>query len=315
MLVDLSAWIITTNEEECLNSKLRAYFPRRICIAMNKPSGRIAESRLRIASCAINIAGQLYVLSASPEPSVNSANGLGRGDEAWGSPQSAQEQDETQLKIKKSLRLGQVVNHPRADKFILIKVPSTFRPCRDQHCGECVPPINKSWATKRFGPPGYEAVQITTVKKGDKITVEDAESRHHIYLRYTAHNKDNEYSQHSGWFAEAGLPERLSLTDSGSLISSHGQDIGISIHIMPGYGMVMILLFDDKLLTYLTNLLDCGETKGAVEAPNTWKHLEIPNRRFSEKLARMTAKAHTPSHYGQDFTDFQGVKIDFSSIF
>ncbi|KAI1741482.1 hypothetical protein F4680DRAFT_464523 [Xylaria scruposa] len=311
MLADLSAWIVTSNEEECLDSKLRVYFPRRICIAMNKPSGRIAESRLRIASCAINIAGQLYILSASPEPSLNSANGLGRRDEIWGSSQSVQ-QDEARLKIKKSLRLGQVVNHPRADKFILIKVSSTFRPCRDQHCGECVPPINNSWATKRLGPPGYEAVQMTTVKKSDRITVEDAESRHHIYLRYTAHKDDKEYSQHNGWFAEAGLPERLTLSDSGSLISSHGQDIGISIHIMPGCGMVRILLFDDKLLAYLTNLLECGETKGAIEAPNTWKHLEIPNRRFSEKLARMT---YTPSSYGQDFTDFQGVKMDFSSIF
>ncbi|TRX94260.1 hypothetical protein FHL15_004727 [Xylaria flabelliformis] len=275
MWADLSAWIITTDAEEGLNSKLRVCFPRRICIAFNKPSGSIAGSHLRIASCAINIAGQLYVLSASPEPSVDSANGLGQGDETWGSSQSAQ--DGIQLKIKKSLRLGQVVNHPRADKFTLIKVSGTFRPCRDQHCAECVVPINNSWATKRLGPPGHEAVQIDALKKGDMVTVEDAVSRHHIYLRYTAQKEDNEYSQRNGWFEETGLPARLYRTDSGSLISSHGQDIGISVRIVPGCRMVKVLLFDDKLLAYLTNLLDRGKTQSGIEAPNTWKHLEIRN--------------------------------------
>ncbi|KAI0188721.1 hypothetical protein EV127DRAFT_409271 [Xylaria flabelliformis] len=314
MWSDLSAWIITTDAEEGLNSKLRVYFPRRICIAFNKPSGSIARSQLRIAGCAINIAGQLYVLSASPEPSVNSDNGLGRGDEIWGSFQSAQ--DGVQLKIKKALRLGEVVNHPRADTFILIKVSGTFRSCRDQHCAECVLPINNSWATKRLGPPGHEAVQIDAFMKGDIVTIEEAVMRRHIYLRYTAQKEDNEYSQRNGWFAEIGLPERLYWTDAGSLISSHGQDIGISIRIMPSYRMVKVLLFDDKLLAYLTNLLDRGETQGGIEVPNTWKHLEIRirNQRFSEKLAKVTARVHTPPSDGQDVTDSQGAKLDLSSI-
>ncbi|KAI0451341.1 hypothetical protein F5B21DRAFT_387307 [Xylaria acuta] len=271
MPVSLSAWILITDKEGYVNLRSRVCFPRRICIAVDKPSSPIAEHQLRIASCAVDIAGQLYVLTA----------GAKYPEETCGSPQPRP--SESRVNVKECVRLGRVVNHSRTIQFTLIEVADTFQTCRDQGCSACLTPINNCWATTRIGPHGLESVQLTTLKKGNTTTgVQDAVLTHVINLEYPAKNKDHETfadcSRYLGWIAEPGLPERLSITDSGSLVSSGGQDIGISTRIMPGSGVASVLLFADKLWDYVANLSQVcermGETQSGTKVSNAWKHLE-----------------------------------------
>ncbi|KAI1757890.1 hypothetical protein F4782DRAFT_524587 [Xylaria castorea] len=281
MPADLSAWILTTAEEGDVELQSRLCFPRRICIAVDQPAGSIAESQLRIAGCAVDIAGKLYVLTAGTEPSANSDDGIRQEGVTWDS--SRRSSSEIRLNIKKSVRLGHVLSHPRVNRFILIEVADTFRACQDQGCSECLTPVNSYWATTRLGPLDYGSVHTTALNKGDRTTVvQDALLIHFIHLQYLALNRDCEtfedYSLHDGLLTESGLSERLRLTDSGSLVSSEGQDIGISVRMMPDFGRAMVLLFDDKLWAYLINLLRVSdgmeETQSEIKAPNTWKHLE-----------------------------------------
>ncbi|KAI8955334.1 hypothetical protein F4801DRAFT_601884 [Xylaria longipes] len=262
-----AAWIVVLDEERDIDLRSRVCFPRRICIATGNPASCITkEYQLRIASCAVNIGGQLYVLTAGAEGP----------EETWGGSRPGR--SEPRLNIKQFLRLGHVVNHPRATKFTLIKVDGAFETCRDQSCSKCSTPINNFWATGRVEQHGYEQVRLTTLKKGHRASGrQDVVSKHVINLQYPAGNINSstfaDYNRHEGETVESGLRERLSLTDSGSLVSHDGQDIGISIRIMPGVRVAGVLLFDDKLWAYLASIL---QVSGGPA--NTWKHLDRPGR-------------------------------------
>ncbi|KAF2972545.1 hypothetical protein GQX73_g909 [Xylaria multiplex] len=275
----VSAWIVVTDEERDVGIQERVCFPRRICLTIGKPISPIAEINLCVASCAIDIAGKLYVISSNVGCAASSVDGTRGVATRWNDyrPHLAS----IGPAIKDCVRLGHVVYQSPHVQFIVIEVADTFKACRDSECSQCSVPINNNWATSKTSSAGTDPVQLTTVKRWAKNPgSQTSTTKYVIGLEREASNKDSgsfgNYGHYEGYIV--GDTTQLSAIDSGSLVSRHKQHIGIVDVLVPGRSSAKVLLFENKLWAHLTPFLNVserlGEIQGTSSVTRSWQHLE-----------------------------------------
>ncbi|KAI0531568.1 hypothetical protein GGR58DRAFT_229682 [Xylaria digitata] len=275
----VSAWIVITDEERDVGVQERVCFPRRICLTMGKPISPIAEINLCVASCAIDIAGKLYVISSNVELAASSVDGTRDVETLWND--SRPHLASRGPAIKDCVRLGRVVYQSPRVGFIVIEVADTFKACRDAECSQCSVPINNNWATDKASPGATEPVQFTTVERWAKNSgSQPPATKYVIGLEREASNKDSgsfaNYSHYEGYIV-CGTAQ-LSAIDSGSLVSRDKKHIGIVDVLVPGRSSATVLLFENKLWDHLTPFLNVserlGETQATLSVTQSWQHLE-----------------------------------------
>ncbi|GAW14176.1 hypothetical protein ANO14919_035730 [Xylariales sp. No.14919] len=273
-----SAWIVVTDEEGDANLKERVCFPRRICVTMGKPISPIAKYLTRVASCAVEIAGRLYVISANVGLVASSVDGT-RDGETWSD--STRDASDRGPKIKECMRLGRVVYQSVDMHFIVIEVADTFKACRDPRCPRRPMLINNKWAMNKPSPSGTGPVQLALGKWdrgfGDqppyriKFVIDlEQEGRNSTIPDHCTHHK-GEIRVPVDWDLN-----RLSQADAGSLVSCSNRAIGIVDYLLASPGGVRVLLFENKLWVHLAPYLNASwRRQDAFSVTQAWKHLEF----------------------------------------
>ncbi|KAI0907098.1 hypothetical protein F4823DRAFT_630661 [Ustulina deusta] len=272
----LSAWIVVTEAEQNVHLQPRVCFPRRICTSIGKPITPTTNAPLCTASCVLDIGGKLYVISSVPEVAASSVDGT-RNGEIWDDTVSRRPGHN----LTECVRLGRVVYQAAESSFLVIEVADTFRACRDRDYSECSIPLNNNWLASRPGPRSGEAVKLLPLQ-GPPNEAQALLSGYFIDLSYLPGNEYQasfeHYNLHEGRLTRFNGSDQLDLIDSGSLVVSEGQHIGIANVLIPSQDFGQVLLFDDKLWAFFVRRSNVfkhlGKRTGPVTVTRVWKHLE-----------------------------------------